>query len=259
MITELVLLSTSSVENQDYTFWERIIKAINDSPELQAFATIFGILGIGLITFFTPVGRYIKSNAKYWICRRIGVYRGEGYYSEAFVINRIKKAKKEIRIICVRNSRISSTDILRAFREFANRNGKIELYYIDPSEQTNDDIIDKIRVTLPTPPTDVETCRNEIISNEKRMKDEIKTWDSTKQNNISLYRFKSLPSIHLCKFDDKIFLGFQFFDPSISALLSAKTLNDYCTVINAKSELGRLLIEQIDYLRDHQSERQAIK
>lgn len=239
--------------------WEKLINAINDSPILQALATILGIFGIGLITILTPVGRYIRTNIPYWFCKHISVYRGKGYYSEEFVVNHIKKSKKVIRIICVRNTRISSPDVLRAFRSFVtNRNGKVELFYLDPSSNISDDIIDKIRVTLPTPPIDAQTCRNEIKTNEIRTKAEIKTWDSTKQNNISLYRFRSLPSIHLCQFDNKIFLGFQFFDPSESATLSAKSLNDFCTIVNTKSALGKLIIEQIDYLRDNQSDKQVI-
>ncbi len=258
LLVNYTYLLVTTVENEAPTLIEKMINAINTSPVLQALTTIFGILGVSIIAIFTPIGRYIKDNFQYWLCKRIGVYRGKGYYSEAFVVDHIKKAKKVIRIICVRNTRISSPDILRAFREFiADKNGKVELFYLDPSNNMSDDIIDKIRVTLPTPPIDAKKCRNEIEANEIRIKDEVKTWDSTKQDNISLYRFKSLPSIHLCQFDNKIFLGFQFFDPSKSATLSNRTLNDYCTVINTKSALGKLIIEQIDYLRDNQSEKQT--
>lgn len=39
-----------------------IIDKINNSPLVQALAAIMGILGVGLITILTPIGRYIKKN-----------------------------------------------------------------------------------------------------------------------------------------------------------------------------------------------------
>lgn len=253
-LVKIISVWVISLQSHASISWQKI----GEDSKIQGISAIFGILGISVLMILTPIVKCIKNNIHYWMCRRIGVYSRKGYYSETFVLENIKKAKKIIRIICVRNARISSPDILRAFRTFASKNGKIELFYIDPSSKMSDDIIDKIRVTLPTPPVDVNTCRREIEANETRTKAEIKTWDSTKQGNISLYRFNSVPSIHLCQFDNKIFLGFQFFDPSESATLSSKTLNDLCTVINAKSLLGKLIVEQIDYLRDNQSEKQTI-
>ena len=122
----------------------------------------------------------------------------------------------------------------------------------------SDDIIDKIRVTLPTPPSNATNCRQEIMSNERRMIDEIKKWDNSKRDNIALFRFRCLPSIHLCQFDNKIFLGFQFINPNESTFLSSRTLNDLCIVINTKSQLGKLITKQIDYLRDTQSDKKKI-
>ena len=252
---DFILLSTSGADLKTATP-DTIFEIINNSPELQAIATILGIFGVGLFAWIPPVRRFIKNNYRYFLCRRIKVYRREGYYNEAFVFNRIQRAKKEIRIICVRNSRISSPDILRALRKFVTeKNGKVELYYLDPSNKVSDDIIDKIRKTLPTPPSSVITYRKEALHNEERIKSEIQEWDSTKRGNISLYRFSTLPSIHLCQFDKRIFLGYQFFDPCEATELSGKTLNDLCTVIRTKSELGKLLTKQIDYLRDNHSEK----
>lgn len=244
------------------TIFDQLVNKINNSSFLNALAIILGICGISVITILSPVGRYICSNWRYWLCKRISLYRGKsakGYYSEAFVIEHIKKAKQEIRIICVRNTRISSPDILRAFREFVSKNdGIVELFYLDPSANMSDDIIDKIRVTLPTAPVDTATCRREIVENENRIKAEVRTWDIQKQSNLSMFRFENLPSMHLCQFDKKIFLGFQFFDPSTSVVLTGKTLNDYCLVIGTNSALGKLIIEQIDYLRNNLSDKQSL-
>lgn len=231
------------------------IDTILDNQIIKIALLLSGLLGLGVLI---PPIRSILKNILNLFGTYIRVYKKQ-YYSEIFVLNNIKKAKKVIRIVCVRNTRISSPDILRSFKEFIDKySGKIELLYLDPSENMNSDIIDKIRVTLPTPPTDSAQCRKEIIDNEKRMIDMIKTLDQSKQDNISLYRFKALPSIHLCQFDNKIYLGFQFFDPNASNTLSSVSLNDYCTIINAKTVLGKLLLQQIDYLRDKYSEKQRI-
>lgn len=258
----LASLAVMKASTNTPTILEQIINKINNSPSLNALAIILGIFGVGVVALLTPIGRYVRNNWRYWLCRRMGLYRGKsakGYYSEAFVIEHIKKAKQEIRIICVRNTRISSPDILRAFREFVSKNdGIVELFYLDPSTNMCDDIIDKIRVTLPTAPEDTATCRREIEENENRIKAELRTWDTQKQSNLSLFRFKNLPSIHLCQFDNKIFLGFQFFDPSTSVVLTGKTLNDYCLVIGKNSALGKLIMEQIAYLRDNLSDKQDL-
>ena len=255
MCVQVYLVYLSS----DITHLGKLIEWINSSPIIQALATILGVFGVGFVALLSPLGKYIRDNIPFWLCKHLNLYCGKGYYSEAFMLEHIKEARQEIRVICVRNTRISSPDILRAFKEFSMKhNGKVELYYLDPSLKTSDDIIDKIRVTLPTPPASALACREEIVANERRMIEEIRTWDNTKRQNISLYRFHFLPSIHLCQFDTKIFLGFQFFNPGDAASLSEKTLNDYCILLKANSMLGKMIISEIDYLRNNGSDRQSI-
>ena len=248
MITETIPQLTN------HSLLDSIISWINSWGLLTALATIITVLG-GIAVII----RLIAKNYRFLLCRSIKVYKHEGYYSEAFVCNNLKRAKKIVQIICVRNARISSPDILRSFRDFVtNKNGCIDLFYMDPDEAVSDDIIDKIRITLPTPPISAQACRDEIIANESRIKEAVLSWDRAKQSNISIYRYQGLPVLHMCRFDNRIFLGFQFFDPSEAAGLNDNTLNDYCTVINAKSALGKLILKQVDYLQENQATKQEI-
>lgn len=241
-------------ETAHTSFFEDVISLINGANLLTALATIITVL-----TGLAVLVRLVIKNYKYILCRTVKVYKHEGYYSEAFVINYLKKARKLVQIICVRNTRISSPDILRAFGDFAlKKNGTIELYYMDPSTANSDDILDRIRVTLPTPPSSADACRKEIIANENRIIESVQSWDRAKQGNMHLYRYQGLPTIHMCRFDNRIFLGFQFFDPSEATGLNNDTLNDYCTVIRTRSALGQLILKQIDYLRENQTTRITI-
>lgn len=235
-------------------FLNKITTWINNLGILTALATIITILG-GVAVLV----RIIVKNYKYILCRSVKIYKHEGYYSEAFVCNNIKRAKKLVQIICVRNTRISSPDILRSFRDFVtNKNGLIELYYIDPNDSVSDDIINRIRVTLPTPPPSAKACREEIIANERRIKEAVLCWDRAKQNNISIYRYSGLPIIHMCRFDNRIYLGFQFYDPSEAAGLNNNTLNDYCSIIKVRSTLGQLILKQVSYLQENLANKQEI-
>ena len=253
MIAETLPAATS--ETVFAGLFESVISWINGWNLLTALATIITVLsGLAVLV------RFVIKNYKHILCRTVKVYKHEGYYSEAFVINNLKKTKKIVQIICVRNTRISSPDILRAFGDFVLKNdGTIELYYMDPSSTNSDDIFDRIRVTLPTPPPTADACRKEIITNENRIIDAVQNWDRAKQGKMHLFRYHGLPTIHMCRFDNRIFLGFQFFDPSEAAGLNNNTLNDYCTVIRTKSNLGQLILNQINYLQEYQTTRQAIE
>lgn len=217
---------------------------LGDSPFWNDIAIIVTIT-VPLITFILWIRRSKMSIYEFLFCRKVKIFK-RNYYTSEFLIKRIERAKREVKIFCVRNIRISEPDIIKCFREFCNRGGKIELFVMNPS--LADDIIKKIMITLPTEPKTVDEYREQVEINKNRIlqiKDDL---GQVKGKNLHYYEYDMLPTIHLCQFDNKIYLGYQIFDNKDDKK-DATGLGDYCSIIKTKSPLGKLILEQIDYLR----------
>lgn len=217
---------------------------LGDSPFWNNITIILSI-AVPLITFILWIYRKKISIYEILFCRKCKIFK-EKYYTSEFLIKRIRRAKCEVKIFCVRNIRISEPDVIKCFREFCDRGGKIELFVMDPL--LADDIIKKIMVTLPTEPKSVEEYRKQVEINRDRILQIRNDLGEVKSKNFHYYEYDMLPTIHLCQFDNKIYLGYQIFDNKDDKK-EAASLGDYCSIIRTKSPLGKLVLEQIDYLR----------
>ena len=203
------------------------------------------------LTIIVPVSGFLlwlirkkKDIFEILIFRWIRVYR-HGYYTSPFLEKRIKQAKRKVRIFCVRNIRISEPDIIKYMREFCGRGGQVELFVMDPS--LSDSIIKKIMVTLPTEPSSVDEYREQVALNEKRIM-QMKKDLGMESEHVRYYEYNMLPTMHFCQFDNKIYLGYQIFDNKDDKSRDT-SLGDYCSIISTKSELGKFILEQVEFLR----------
>ncbi len=217
---------------------------LGDSPIWNNIAIILSII-IPVITFLLWIRRNRINIYEAIFCRKIKIFKNK-YYSSEFLINHIKKAKCEVKIFCVRNIRISEPDVIKCFREFCDNGGKLELFVMSPA--LADDIIDKIMVTLPTEPETVNEYKNQVEINKNRILQIRNDLGKFKGKNLNYYEYDALPTMHFCQFDNKIYLGYQIFDNADDKKNSVN-LGDYCSIIKTKSPLGKLILEQIDYLR----------
>lgn len=151
-----------------------------------------------------------------------------------------------MKIFCVRNIRISEPDVIKCFREFCAKGGTLELFVMSPS--LPDDVIKKIMITLPTEPETVDEYREQVEINQNRILQIRNDLGQIKGKNLHYYEYNVLPTIHLCQFDNRIYLGYQIFD-NTDDKKDVVSLGDYCSIIKTKSPLGKLILEQIDYLR----------
>lgn len=216
---------------------------LGNDPYWNNTAILLTIL-TAFITFILLILRNRLNIYEFLFCRRIRVLK-RGYYTDDFLKKHIKKAKSEVKIFCVRNIRISEPDIIKCFREFCDKGGALELFVMNSS--LSDEIIEKIMVTLPTEPESVEEYKKQVEVNKDRIL-KMKKDLGMKGEKVHYYEYDMLPTIHLCLFDSKIYLGYQIFD-SKDDKKDAVSLGDYCSVIKVKSPLGKLILEQIDYLR----------
>lgn len=207
-------------------------------------------IAIGL-TIFVPISAFLLwINRKkidifeIFFCRKIKVYR-KGYYTSPFLVKRINRAKQRVRIFCVRNIRISEPDIIKCMREFCGRGGQVELFVMDPS--LADSVIEKIMVTLPTEPNSVDEYREQVAINEKRIM-QMKKDLGMECHRVHYYEYDMLPTMHFCQFDNKIYLGYQIFDNKDDKSRKI-ALGDYCSIISVRSTLGKLILEQIEFLQ----------
>lgn len=214
-----------------------------DIPMINNLAIFLTIL----VPFITLIIWYKKKkNDLYemFFSHKIKVCRRD-YYTDAFLKKRFEQAKREVRIFCVRNIRISEPDVIQSMREFCNKGGQIELFVMDPS--LSDEIIEKIMVTLPTEPNSVHEYKQQVSLNEKRIM-QMKRDLGVFSNRVRYYEYDMLPTMHFCQFDNKIYLGYQIFDNKDDKS-GTVSLGGYCSIISTKSKLGKLILEQIDFLR----------
>ncbi len=169
------------------------------------------------------------------------------YYSSKFVVDKINKSKSVIRILCVRNIRITEPDVIEAFRAFLlkPKSKLIELYTLCPNT-TNDCVINDIMCVLPSPPRDVEDFRTQIKTNRSHILNLYESLGTEQKNKIYYYEFPCVPLIHMCQFDETIYMGFQLFNRN----KVEESLLKYSIVIKVKSKLGQKIINQFEYLKN---------
>lgn len=220
------------------------IPNLGDFPVWNNIAILLTI-GVPLITFLLWIRRSKMSIYEAIFCRKIKIFKNK-YYTSEFLINHIKRSKREVKIFCVRNIRISEPDVIKCFREFCDKGGTLELFVMSPL--LADDIIKKIMITLPTEPETVDEYREQVEINQNRILQMRNDLGQIKGKNLHYYEYNVLPTIHLCQFDNKIYLGYQIFD-NADDKKNVVNLGDYCSIIKTKSPLGKLILEQINYLR----------
>ncbi len=217
---------------------------LGDFPFINNIAIILTIM-VPLFTFAFWLRQSKMSIYEAIFCRKIKIYK-KNYYTSDFLIKHIKRSKNHVKVFCVRNIRISEPDVIKCFREFCDRGGTLELFVMNP--QLADDIIKKIMITLPTEPKTVDEYRKQVDINKKRILQIKNDLGHIKASNFHYYEYDMLPTIHLCQFDNKIYLGYQIFDNKDDKKGDI-SLGDYCSIIKKKSPLGKLILEQIEYLR----------
>lgn len=171
----------------------------------------------------------------------------QGYYSHEFVKKKIESSDKIIRVICVRNTRITEPDITEELKNFIlKRDGLVEILTLSP--EVPDILISEIMYTLPKPPHNIQQFRDDVINNRNyifNLYNEL----GEKGTHLCYFEYKTLPLIHMCQFDDTIYLGFQLYHKD----QVAGSLLDYCIEIYANSNLGKKIVEQFEYLKDKKS------
>ena len=94
---------------------------LGNDPYWNNTAILLTIL-TAFITLILWILRKRLNIYEFLFCRRIRVLKS-GYYTDDFLKRHIKKAKREVKIFCVRNIRIAEPDIIKCFREFCNKGG----------------------------------------------------------------------------------------------------------------------------------------
>lgn len=216
----------------------------------ESIESLFSILGISIIGIVLALIKGFKNRqcisdiVRELLSRKVKILHN--YYDTEFLVKRIKKAKKLVRIFCVRNIRVSEPDIIKALRTFCMSNSnKIEIFAINPDAE--DAIIEKIMITLPIEPESVAGFRAAVKEN-KKVYQRLNSDLGSNSNMLGYYEYSVLPTMHFCQFDNTIYLGFQVFDDKDDR--NSQSLLDYCIVVKARSKLGKMLSYQVDYLID---------
>jgi len=170
------------------------------------------------------------------------------YYDTFFMTKRIKSAKRFVRVVCVRNERISHSDVVEAIREFIenNKDCLMEIFAISP--ELDDCVLIQIMKTLPNPPEDVTTMREQIKTYKECLKAMVNRLSQNDKRKIFYYEYKALPLIHLCQFDHIVYLGFQMFQRNE---VENESLLKYAIKIRINTRIGKLYLKQLEDLKNN--------
>lgn len=170
------------------------------------------------------------------------------YYDTAFMTKCIKSAKKIVRVVCVRNERVSQADVVDSIREFIenNKKGLVEIYAISP--ELEDCVLHQIMQTLPNPPDNVTHMREQIITYKGNLKSMINRLNQNDKQRVFYYEYKALPLIHLCQFDCTIYLGFQMFQRNEN---ENESLLKYAIKMRINTKIGKLHLKQLEDLKNN--------
>lgn len=169
------------------------------------------------------------------------------YYDTAFMTKHIKSAKKIVRVVCVRNERVSQADVVESIREFIenNKKGLVEIYAISP--ELEDCVLQQIMQTLPNPPDNVTHMREQIMIYKGNFKSMICRLNQNDKQRVFYYEYKALPLIHLCQFDRTIYLGFQMFQRNEN---ENESLLKYAIKMRINTKIGKLHLKQLEDLKN---------
>lgn len=217
-----------------------------DATTLNTIVTIIAIV-IPIATFF-----FRKAVLKFLKLLLLRIFSGHvvidnNYYSHDFVLKNINRSKRIIRIMCVRNERITEPDIIEAMRKFINSFGVVEIFALNPD--VADCVIEECMCILPGPPKDTNQFKRQVDINHEKIGNLYYSLGENERKKFNYYHFNTLPLIHMCQFDDIIYMGFQLFHRQEVE----NSLLKYSILIKTKSQLGGKIIEQFDYIRSNKS------
>lgn len=170
----------------------------------------------------------------------------DGYYSHDFVVKGIRNSSRIVRIWCLRNTRITEPDIRDEFERFICRGGRVEILALHCD---NDDVIlDGVRMLLANPVNDCAEFRDDIEKNCRHVK---RLWKDLGElaDRYSYHEYTCLPLIHMCQFDEDVYLGIQY----ILRRNEFGTLDRLCIKVKETSTLGRHLLAEFEYVKQHRS------
>lgn len=170
------------------------------------------------------------------------------YYDTAFMTKRIKSSKKIIRVVCVRNERVTHSDVVETIRVFIenNDNCSIEIYAVSPD--LDDCVLEQIMKTLPSPPMNVADMKQQIETNKNKLKSMVANLSTQNKQKISYYEYKALPLIHFCQFDKRLYMGYQMFQRTEQ---ENESFLKYAIIMRNNTKIGRLLLKQVDDLKNN--------
>jgi hypothetical protein len=176
----------------------------------------------------------------------VGIPEGGGYFSHEFVCRSVRDARRIVRIWSVRNIRVTEPDVTLEFKKFiCDRRGSVEVLCM--SADAPADIIDGIRHTLPNPSLTIDAFREEVRTNRRHIVSLSHDLGSH-HTRLRYFETASLPLMHMCQFDDDIWLGFQFHRRDRD---DTEGLPEHCTYFAASSPPGRKLLDNLRWVLEN--------
>jgi hypothetical protein len=167
----------------------------------------------------------------------------DDYYSVGFLKKYCSEAHKHIRIVCVRNRRLTETDVLGWMRDRLKAGCQIQALALSP--ESSDSVLVLALGVLPEPKANgVDEYRKQVEDGRAILADW--TGGLPSATGFRYREYVHLPLLHMVQADNIIYLGFQYgFLPTEDCALKTKSLR-----VPAHTPLGKALIEQFVHLWD---------
>ncbi len=170
-----------------------------------------------------------------------------GYYSESFLLEKLKGAKKLIRVVCYRNIRIASYGVLELLANKIKQKCKVEILFISP--HAPDYVLEHIANKLPPPHQSIKEMRDELNKNLRQIIAVIKekVGDKNTMKKYFEYRtYNDVPRFHMVQIDNKIYLGLTNYRSGL-VKYKKEELRPYL-IIPENSPVGKYIIANYEYL-----------
>jgi len=177
-----------------------------------------------------------------------------GYYTESFLLEKLKDAKKLIRVVCYRNIQIASYGILELLASKIKQKCKVEILFISP--QAPNYVLEHIASKLPPPHQSIEEMRNELKKNLKQLITVIeeKVDDDNKiRQYFECRTYNVVPRFHMVQIDNKIYLGLTNYRSGL-VKYKKEELRPYL-IIPKNSPVGKYIVANYEYLYKTYSKR----
>ena len=169
---------------------------------------------------------------------------GSGYMSTPWMIDIINNTQQHLDLLCYRNVTCATGEVLAEIKKIA-KYCQVRVLALSPEA---DEHIQELTTQYLPYKTDVADLSSDLVESIKKTERVIQLWSEEERKNFSHKYYKSMPTAHFVRSDDRLFIGF----PNLLYVAQSDLMSERPFIeVNVESDLGYQYMRHYEYLWDN--------